>query len=267
MTRWPDVEDYDPIADLEDTHQMMIENTGIDIAKINKSVDSYVIGRMSNKIFNWPMEEILPKMPDSCIDLILTDPPYLIDYQSNRRVKTEKFKKLKHDKPSDANRELIALFMKESYRLLRDNSHIYVFCSWHNIDVFKQLFETYFTLKNVLIWEKNNHGSGDLKGAFAPKYEMILFGHKGRRTLNYTRRPDDILPFAKVPSSRLLHPTQKPVELIEFLIGLSSKEGDIVLDPFLGVGTTAKAAKNMNRNYIGIEIEEEMFNIARRELQ
>ena len=65
-------------------------------------------------------------------------------------------------------------------------------------------------------------------------------------------------------SDRGLHPTQKPLKLMEFLIELTTKEGQVVVDPFCGCGTTLKAAKNLNRKYIGIEVNEEFYDIARK---
>ena len=116
-----------------------------------------------------------------------------------------------------------------------------------------------FTIKNILIWEKNNTSMGDLKGDYAPKYEMILFATKGRRLLNGGRDPN-IVKFARTGNK--LHPTQKPVELISYLVNKSSKENDIVYDPFMGSGTTAEAAYDSNRNYIGSEIDEIYYEIS-----
>jgi len=100
---------------------------------------------------------------------------------------------------------------------------------------------------------------GDLKGDYAPKYEMILFATKGRRLLNGGRDPN-IVKFARTGNK--LHPTQKPVELISYLVNKSSKENDIVYDPFMGSGTTAEAAYDNKRNYIGSEIDEIYYEIS-----
>lgn len=157
---------------------------------------------------------------------------------------------------NDDNCDFLKPFFEQSYRILKNNSSIYCFCSWHNVDIFKKEFEKYFNLKNILIWEKNNTGMGDLKGSYAPKYEMILFGNKGQRELENFRY-SDIIKCNK--TNNLLHPTQKPVALIEKLINNSSKKNDIVLDAFGGSGTTAVACYNTHRKYIVIEKNKEYY--------
>ena len=119
--------------------------------------------------------EVMKEIPDKSIDLIVTDPPYGINFQSNYRKKS--YKKIKNDNSLD----FLNYLFSESFRVLKDNTAIYCFCSWHNVDEFKRQFEMFFKLKNIIIWEKNNTSMGDLKGSFAPKYEMILYGHKGRK--------------------------------------------------------------------------------------
>ena len=199
--------------------------------------------------------ELMKDIPDGSIDLIVTDPPYLMNYRSN-------YRKVKYDYiiGDKDGKDLIAKSIKEAYRVLKDNSAIYMFCSWHYVDFFKSEFEKYFKLKNIIVWNKNNTSMGDLQGSYAPKHEFILFGHKGRRLLEGFRYPDVLE--AKRTGSKL-HPTQKPVDLLEIFIKTSSKENDVVLDMFAGSGTTGVACKNLNRNFIGIELDEEYFKIAK----
>lgn len=134
--------------------------------------------------------------------------------------------------------------------------HITFFCSFHKIDIFKQQLERRFKVKNLLVWEKSNHGTGDLKGDFAPKLEFCWFVHKGRALIRGKRDPN-IFKFARTQND--LHPTQKPVELMEYLIEKFSDPGMIVLDPFAGSGTTAVAAERTGRRWICIERDEEYY--------
>ena len=166
------------------------------------------------KLYNGDCLEVIKNIPDKSIDLIITDPPYLMNYQSNWRKKENRFDKIKNDKD---NYILIQEYFKECYRIMRNNTAIYCFCSWHNIDFFKKEFEKYFKLKNIIVWNKNNHGTGDLKGSYAPKYEFILFGHKGRTLLREKRIPD-VIDCAKISSKKLTHPTEKPQELLKIFI-------------------------------------------------
>ena len=197
--------------------------------------------------------ETMGRMENKFIDLIVTDPPYGMKFRSNHRA--ERYGSIHWDD----NLDWVNDFCAEANRVLKGNSHLYMFCSFHNVDVFKQALERYFTVKNILIWEKNNTSMGDLKGDYAPKYEMILFATKGRRLLNGGRDPN-IFKFAR--TGKKLHPTQKPVELISYLVTKSSEENEIIYDPFIGSGTTAEAAYDNKRNYIGSEIDETYYEIS-----
>jgi len=221
-------------------------------------------------INNEDCEKMLKKMKknNKKVDLIITDPPYIINFRSNRRTKMPKFDHLKWDtkKGSDDFKNKLSNCFKLFYDLLKDNSAIYVFAGWQTIDFFKQEIESaWFKIKNILIWVKNNHGSGDLKGAYAPKYEMIIYAVKWRHILNGKRYPD-ILEYKKISSKALKHPTQKPVDLLRFLVEKSSKEWDIVLDPFMGSGSTWVACFNekwkIDRSFTGIELDKQYYDIA-----
>ena len=214
---------------------------------------------MSYKLYQGDCLEIMGGIKDKSVDLIVTDPPYLMDYQSNRRKKEDRFDKIKNDK---GNYTLIQDYLEECHRIMKDNTAIYCFCSWHNIDFFKNEFEKYFKLKNILVWNKNNHGTGDLKGSYAPKHEFILFGHKGR-TLLREKRIADVIDCPKISSNKLTHPTEKPQDLLEIFIKQSSDEGSIIFDGFMGTGSCGVAAKKLNRNFIGIELDEKYFDIAK----
>lgn len=200
----------------------------------------------------------MSNIKNETIDLIVTDPPYLMDYQSNRRKKEDRFDKIKNDK---GNYNLIQEYLRECHRIMKNDTAIYCFCSWHNIDFFKQEFEKYFKLKNIIIWNKNNHGTGDLKGSYAPKYEFILFGHKGRTLLREKRLPD-VIDCAKVPSKKLTHPTEKPQELLEIFIKQSSDINDTIFDGFMGTGSCGIVCNKLDRKFIGVELDENYFNIA-----
>ena len=198
--------------------------------------------------------ELLQDIPDESIDMVLTDPPYGMNFQSEYRK--HKYEKIM----GDSDLAWLDDFVNEIYRVSKPNTAHYVFCSFHHIDKFKQAIERKFKIKNILTWVKNNTSMGDLKGDFAPKTEFIIFFHKGRRLINGKRDPN-VLEFKKTRNE--LHPTQKPVDMTEYMIGKFSDEGDVILDPFMGSGTTGVACKNTNRIFIGMELDETYFNIAK----
>ena len=202
---------------------------------------------MINKVFNEDCFEGTKRLQDKSIDMLLTDIPFGMEFQSGRR-------KEKHIKiANDDNIDWFPDWIKEMDRVCKDDAHLYIFCSHHNVDVFKQEIQKYRKVKNILIWEKNNHGSGDLLGDYAPKYEMILFCSNGNKKLN-GGRDSNIIKANKTGNN--LHPTEKPVDLMEYFIHKSSEENEIILDTFAGSGATLIGAKNTRRNFIGWEIEE-----------
>ena len=195
------------------------------------------------------------------VDMICTDPPYLMNYKTGRR------KDKTHDfcKPiaNDTNFELIKDIMPLLFELLNQGGAIYMFCNANYIDYFKQQIEQHFALKNILIWVKNNWSAGDLKGAYAKQTEFILYAVKGRHILNGARDTDTLY-YNRVVGNMQLHQNQKPVDLCKYLINKSSNENDTVLDCFMGSGSTGVACLQTNRNFIGIELEEKYYNIAKK---
>lgn len=204
--------------------------------------------------------KIFRNFPNVSIDLILTDPPYLIDYKTSHR------KDKSHDfcKPilNDSNPDLIREFIKTSFRLLKNNTAFYCFGSWKTIDFFKAEIEKYFKLKNIIVWVKNNWTAGDLKAQYGQQYELILYANKGRRFI-YGKRLSDVWFFDRVAGKGQKHQNEKPLSLIMKIIIKSSAKRDLVLDPFIGSGTTAAACEELNRRWIGIEISEEYCETAR----
>lgn len=211
-----------------------------------------------NKIICGDCLEVMKEMPDKSVDLVLTDPPYGMSYQSSWR--TEKHDKIENDDSLDWFPD----FIKECYRVLKDNSHCYLFCNDYSITDFrKQAEQAGFNPKRTLVWVKNNHTSGDLYGDYGNKTEFIVFLEKGRKHLNGKRECNVIYCDRDLTE---LHPTKKPEKLIGYLALKSSNESDIVFDPFSGSGTTAVACKDLKRNFIGIEKEPKYVEIAKNRL-
>ena len=218
---------------------------------------------MTCKLIHGDCLEEMRKLADDGIkvDLVLTDPPYLMNYKTGKR------KDKTHDfcKPiaNDTNFELIKDIMPLLFELLNQGGAIYMFCNANHIDYFKQQIEQHFILKNILIWVKNNWSAGDLKGAYAKQTEFILYAVKGRHILNGARDTDTLY-YNRVVGNMQLHQNQKPVDLCKYLINKSSNENDTVLDCFMGSGSTGVACLQTNRNFIGIELEEKYYNIAKK---
>jgi len=159
--------------------------------------------------------------------------------------------------------------LDETCKILLDktaeNSHLYFFCSWSVFSDFKSIISKYFTIKTPIVWDKQNKGSGDLENDWGNQTELIIYCTKGKKNINY--RKGNVISIPKVHSSKLIHPTQKPTELVKWLLKYYTKEGDIVLDPTMGSGTTGVACKEMNREFIGIEKDDDIFKVAESRLK
>jgi site-specific DNA-methyltransferase (adenine-specific) len=212
-----------------------------------------------NKIYNSECLLGMKQILDNSVDLIVTDPPYLIKYKTNRRK--NKKHKFCSEILNDNDEQLIIDYISGCYRILKNNSAMYIFCNSNRIDFFKIEVEKKFKLKNIIIWVKNNHTAGDLTGQFGKKYEIIILVNKGEKKFN-GKRITDIWIFDRVNGNKQLHANQKPLDLIEQCILKHSNENDIVFDGFMGSGTTAIACINTNRNFIGFELDKEYFDIA-----
>jgi DNA modification methylase len=227
-----------------------------------------------NTIYNEDCLKIMNNLEENSIDIVITDPPYGINYNNNRRNKDGRIKTengILNDHKD--NEDFLTNVLNGISRILKDGRHLYWFGRFDTIGKQIELMKKNgFVIKNQLIWVKNNHGTGDLIYSYAPKYEVIIYAIKksSKKTkmkklnkIENTTRHQDVLFFDKISSKNLLHDHQKPIPLLEFLIKKSSEEDEILFDPFAGSGNTALAAKNLNRKFITCELDTNIFEIAK----
>ena len=211
-----------------------------------------------NHIYHGDCLEVMKDWPDNCVDLVLTDPPYLVAAKGTRlagdRAYLKDISKQKLDVPFDIN--VLSLLNKFS-----DN--IIVFCGKQQL---KQIINWITNQKWMLLtWHKTNP-TPLTNNNYLPDTEYIFhIWAKGALYGNYSTKKRYFL--QPVEKNNYDHPTVKPINIIKKLILNGSKEGDIVLDPYLGSGTTVVACKELGRNYIGIEKEQVYIDIAHRRLR
>jgi DNA modification methylase len=199
--------------------------------------------------------QILPTLEKKTFDLLLSDPPYGMDFKSGWNNK----EKIANDKIQDTT-ILFENVLKESVPLLKDDAHFYLFGNINFIGKIRPIIEKYLNLKNILIWDRRVIGMGDLK-SYGNSYDIIYFGYnKVWKDLNGTR-DRDLLSYSRIDPAKNIHPTEKPLDILEYLIKKSSNENDKVLEPFAGGGSTLVACKNTNRQATGIEIEEQYVKL------
>ena len=202
--------------------------------------------------------ELMKNIPDGSVDLVLTDPPYGIDFQSNFRK--NKFNKIENDIAVNAE------FLDECKRVLKDTGAFYCFTRWDVYPSWIEQISKRFKVKNCIVWFKRGGGLGDLKKGYIYNHEFIIYCAEKNHRLNGKRR-NDVFEFAKDAPSTYVHPTQKPISLLKEIIERSSNEGGVVLDCFMGSGSTGVACANTNRRFIGIELDDGYFNIAKKRIE
>ena len=204
-------------------------------------------------IYHADCREILPLLPDKSIDLVLTDPPYGINYQSNHR--STKFEKIYGD--LEYPTEWLSLVNR-----LIDKGTIYLFCNEASLDEAKLLLhQNKWSSNRLLIWDKQSTSGGNLDN-YASRTEFILYGTKMFAPKLNGSRDGNLISIPRVRPQDLQHPNEKPYLLMAYLIMKSTNPNEIVLDCFMGVGASVKASRDLGRKCIGIEIGEKYCRIA-----
>ena len=205
--------------------------------------------------------ELLKALPDGSVDAVVTDPPYGIDYQSARRTDRTTWKpKIANDKSP------FVWFLRDAARVLVDGGRLLCFCRWDTAEAFKSAIEwSGLTLRAQIIWDRETHGMGDPRVSPSPRHDIIWYATKGRYEFQ-NGRPCSVVRSSRVSGGSLVHPNEKPVDLIEQLAKSYTSEGDAILDPFAGSGTTGVACVQTGRNFIGFEIDPHYCEIARKRI-
>ena len=218
------------------------------------------------KLYNDDCLKVIKTIQNNSIDLIITDPPYKITSRGSSGTMGGYWTSdiAKSGKIFKNNNISCKEYLPEFYRILKDNTHCYVMCNNTNLqEMINVGIESGFSFVKCLIWEKGNKICGRY---YMNCFEyIILFRKGGDRPINQCGTPDILkMPIKKLKddNGKNLHDTEKPVELMKILIENSSNEKDVVLDPFVGIGATGVACKELNRKFIGIEIDEKYFKIA-----
>ena len=215
----------------------------------------------NTNIFHGNCIEFIKTIEDKSIDCLITDPPYGVDIQFGA-YDNQLSRKIENDRNIDDALLLLDEMLLEVKSKLKDNAHIYIFCNWKIYPQFNAIISKHFQIKNLIIWDKLFMGMGDLKGNYSSSYEMIVFAGGNREFLS---RPKNIIQ-CRFNDERF-HNTQKPVDLIKQLIENSTNVNETIFDPFLGSGSTVIAAKQLKRNFIGCEIDEQNYKITLKRLE
>lgn len=208
------------------------------------------------QLHNGDCLELMKNIPDKSIDLVLTDIPYgEVNRKSNGLRNLDK-----------SNADIVTFDLETLVKLLCDKckGSIYIFCGTEQVsEIRKQMVKNGLSTR-LCIWEKTNPSPMNGQHIWLSGIECCVFGKFKNATFNEHCK-NTVFRFPNGKSK--IHPTQKPLQLMEYLIKASSNENDLILDPFMGSGSTGVACLNTNRNFIGIELNEEYFNIAKNRIE
>jgi len=212
------------------------------------------------KLLHGDCLEVMKTIPDGSIDMILCDPPYTMT-KLGKSCRPNYMPANRGDNLFTGSIPKAEDWMKECFRVLKDGTHFYTFCNTNDIQSYlNSATNAGFKLHNVLTMIKDTKMPNRWYLKFT---EIVLFFRKGKaKAINDMTSRD--YEFVKMPTKKngKLHVTQKPLDFIQRLVGNSSKRGELVLDIFMGSGTTGVAAKNLNRKFIGIEKDLAYYDIA-----
>lgn len=226
------------------------------------------------KLYN---EDCIKKMRDfknETFDLIFADPPYNLSGDNNLTVKNGKISKLNKgdwDIIDDID-EFNCKWISECIRILKNDGTIWISGTLHNYPSVAMALKKYnMWIINDIIWYKRNATPLLSRNRFVPSTELIWLASKTKKyNFNYDLAKEingskQMKNLWDIPATRhkTIHPTEKPEILLDRIIRIGSKERDLILDPFMGSGTTGAVAKKLNRKFVGIEINSEYFDIAK----
>lgn len=196
---------------------------------------------------------ILRGMRTSTVDTVLADPPYGIS------LRTRSGKRILNDE-----RPFI-WWIYDAFRVLKDGGTVLCFCRWDVARHFHWALQTAgFVVRSQVIWDRDIHGMGDTRSTFAPRYDTIWFATKGRFTFQ-TKRPVSVIRVRRLIHPT--HPTEKPVALLTELLKAVAPPNGLVLDPFMGSGSTGEACQALGLRFIGIEKDDSFYRQAIKRLR
>lgn len=217
----------------------------------NNSKNEYSTQTFRNRIICGESAQTLSSFPNDSVDLVVTDPPYLINYRDRSgRTLT-----------NDNNPDAVLSVYEEISRVLKPDTYCLTFYGWSSIAQFSKAWhDAGLRIVGHIVWSKNYASSA---GHVKYSHESAYLLAKGRPSLPANPLAD-VQPWEY--SGNKVHPTEKAVSVIDPLIRTYSKLGDLVLDPFSGSGSTAVSAALNGRDYIGIELEQKYCELAKRRL-
>jgi DNA modification methylase len=213
-------------------------------------------------------------LPDGSVDLLLTDPPYNLAGYSTGNIQMAWRKDFNNDVADwDETPFEPGAWVEEFTRVLAPGGNLFAFTSYNLLGAWHAAFDPVFDTFQFMVWHKTNPPPKLRRAGFLNSCELIVCAWNRGHTWNFSRQRD-MHNFIEAPicggRERVrdpVHPTQKPLRVLRHLVSLASNPGDLVYDPFAGVGSTAVAAVQLGRRFAGVELDERYVAAAHRRLQ
>lgn len=226
------------------------------------------------EIYNTDASEFTKKIPATSVDLILTDPPYNLSPYSTGNINLPWRKEINNNLAEwDQETFRPADWVYEFKRILKPTGNIFAFTSYNLMGKWHEAFDPEFDTFQYVVWHKTNPIPKIRRAGFLNSCELIVCMWNKGHTWNFTNQKE-MHNFIQSPIcmgrervKEPTHPTQKPVKVLERLIRIASNVGDVVFDPFMGVGSVGVASLKLGRRFIGIEIDESYFKAAETRLK
>ena len=217
--------------------------------------------------------DIIKCIPDNSVDFILTDPPYNLGQHSTGNIPLPGRTAMNNDVAEwdmiDFNPEEWA---DEFIRILKPTGNLFIFTSYNQIGRWYNCLDHKFDTSNFMIWHKTNPAPKIFKAGFLNSCEMIFICWNKKHTWNFISQAEmhnfieSSICMKPERLSNPRHPAQKPIVILKKMIEIASNENDIVFDPFMGVGSIGVAALDLNRRFIGVELDETYFEAAKKRI-
>lgn len=268
----------------------MVEHLTIDklVLADSKNVNQYTLDTIRNKIIHGDALEVLKKIPDESVDLVFIDPPYFLQLPKKKLVRwnvntevegvEDNWDKFESFEEYDS---FIEKILTQTSRIMKTNATLWIISTYHSIHRIGAIMQNLrYWLLSEIVWIKNNPMPNWLGVRFTNATETIIWAVKDKQSKKYTFKKELakeygigkvganvwVIPLCsgkeriKKEDGEKLHSTQKPVELLKRIILTTSNEGDLVLDPMAGTGTTGHVAKELKRDFIMIEREKKYID-------
>lgn len=245
-----DEEEFDDIMGIEP--EIIEDDFDIEppVNPISKRGDIWLLGKHRLMCGDSTGVDVDILVEGKSVDMLFTDPPYGYEYQSNGRVKSDKFDVLLND-------DVKLDFMPKVKEFVK--GFIFICASWKNIEEWVVMFREHFELTNMVVWDKGGGGMGDLKRTFATDHEFILTSHNNTELTG--KRIGSVWSVGKDSAMGYVHATQKPIGLPAMAIEHTTNKNDTVLDLFGGSGSTLIACEQLNRICYMMELDEQYIDV------